>query len=80
MKKDYTTIGLAQCLINSWKEYKNYEKALQKILLERGFKETDHWDVESFISERVICDEVQNGEEFEDEVLEYLEENKENEE
>lgn len=73
VKKDYTTIGLAQCIINSWKEYKNFENVLQKRLIERGFKETDSWDVESFVSDRVIGDETQNGEEFEQKVLEYLE-------
>jgi len=71
-KKDHTTIGLAQCAINSWKEYKSYEKALIKRLLERGFKEDDSWDAECFISDRVIGDEVQNGEDFEKEVLDYM--------
>ena len=73
-EKDYVTIGLAQCIINSWKEYKNYEKTLQKRLLERGFKETDSWDVESFISDRVIGDEMRDGNDFELEVLDYLKE------
>lgn len=72
MKKDYTTIGLAQCIINSWKEYKNYEKAIQKRLLERGFKETDRWDIESFISDKIIGGEFKNGDEFEQEVLDYM--------
>lgn len=73
-EQDLVTIALAQCIVNAWKDYKKFESELQKRLLERGFKEDDRWDVESFISDTIICDDVQNGEEFEKEVLEYMEE------
>lgn len=74
MIKDYTTIGLAQCCINSWKEYKNFEKALEKRLIERGFKEDGLGDAECFISDNIIGNEIENGEDFEKDVLETLEE------
>lgn len=69
---DLTTVALAQCIINAWKEYKKFESELIKRLESRGFTETDSWDAESFVSDRVVGDEVKDGCEFEKEVIEHL--------
>lgn len=77
--KDYTTIALAQCMISSWKDYKKFEKELIKRLEERGFKKTGLSDAESFISDSIIGDEIEDALKFEEEVLEKLKDIKENE-
>ena len=71
-EKDYTTIALAHCIIKSWKDYKFFEKALVKRMQERGFKEDDSWDAESFISDRIIGDELDDALEFEKDLRGHL--------
>jgi len=73
---DYTTIALAHCIIKSWKDYKFFEKALVKRMQERGFKEDGSYDVECFISDRIIGDELDDALEFEKELKEGLKKNK----
>ena len=74
MKKelDYATIALAQMLINSWKTYHIYEKALVKRLEERGFRKTEYDDAESFVSDSIIGNDVTDGVAFEESVQEEL--------
>ena len=72
-KKDYVTIGLAQCIIDAWKEYKEFEKVLVNRLKERGFKEISSWDAESFISDNVIGTDMDDALEFERAVKLHLE-------
>jgi hypothetical protein len=74
-EKDYTIIALAQCLINTWKQYQKYEEQLSIEMNKRGFKEEYLWDAKSFISDIVIGDECVDGVEFEDKLQDKLKEN-----
>ena len=76
ISKDYTTIALAQCMISSWNKYKKFEKELIKRLEERGFKEDDSWDAESFISDLIIGNDEDDALEFEKEFIKRLKEQK----
>lgn len=69
---DLVTIALAQAIINVWKDYKKFEKVLGKHLEDRSEKIKEH-GVDCFISDIIIGEEVENGEEFEKEFLKFLE-------
>ena len=75
-KKDYTTIALAQCLISSWKDYKKFEKELINRIEERGFKEKEMEDAESFISDMIIGEEIDDALEFEKQLKNKLKDKK----